>query len=166
MHDHHDHAHDSQTGAHADPHAPITEREELTYYEKRVQAISALLIEKGIVTADEIRRAIEDRDSRTPALGAKIVARAWVDPAFKARLLADTKAAVAELGVDTGSLIKIDVGRKHRHAAQRGGLHAMFLLSPRYPWPAAGLVQESQLSIPSSQRSTQRPERIWLRVSA
>src|ERR1700751_6107936 len=101
MHDHHDHAHETQTDAHADSHAPITEREELTYYEKRAQAISALLIEKGILTADDIRREIEDRDSRTPALGAKIVARAWVDPVFKARLLADTKAAVAELGVDT-----------------------------------------------------------------
>src|SRR5260221_1809805 len=108
MSDHHDHAHETQTDAHSDSHAPITKREELTYYEDRVQAISVLLIEKGLVTADEIRRAIEDRDSRTPALGAKIVARAWVDPAFKAQLLADTKAAVAEMGVDTGSLIKID----------------------------------------------------------
>ena len=81
MHEH-DHTHDA--------HAPITEREELTYYEKRVQAIQALLIEKGVVTADEIRRAIEDMDSRTPAMGAKIVARAWTDSAFRARLLADT----------------------------------------------------------------------------
>lgn len=95
----HDHSHDA--------HAPITEKEELTYYEKRVQAIQALLIEKGVVTADEVRRAVEEMDARTPAMGAKIVARAWVDPAFKARLLADTKSAVAELGVDTGSLIKI-----------------------------------------------------------
>ena len=98
MHEH-DHTHDA--------HAPITEREELTYYEKRVQAIQALLVEKGVVTADEIRRAIEDMDSRTPAMGAKIVARAWTDSAFHARLLADTKSAVAEMGVDTGSLIKI-----------------------------------------------------------
>lgn len=98
MHDH-DHPHDA--------HAPITEREELTYYEKRVQAIQALLIEKGIVTADDVRRAVEEMDTRTPAMGAKIVARAWIDPAFKARLLTDTKAAVAECGVDTGPLIKI-----------------------------------------------------------
>jgi nitrile hydratase len=98
MHEH-DHTHDA--------HAPLTEKEELTYYEKRVQAIQALLIEKGVVTADELRRAVEEMDARTPALGAKIVARAWVDPAFKARLLADTKSAVAEMGVDTGSLIKI-----------------------------------------------------------
>src|SRR3954463_4760227 len=68
MHDHHDHAHEPQTDAHADPHAPITGREELTYYEKRVQAIAALLVEKGVVTADEIRRAVEAMDSRTPAV--------------------------------------------------------------------------------------------------
>jgi nitrile hydratase len=99
----HEHEHDHPHAA----HAPITDTEKFTYYERRVQAIQALLIEKGIVTADEVRRAVEDMDSRTPALGAKIVARAWTDPAFKARLLADTKTAVAELGVDTGSLIQI-----------------------------------------------------------
>ncbi len=97
MHEHeHDHTHDA--------HAAITEKNELTYYEKRVYAIQSLLVEKGIVTADEVRRAVEDMDSRTPALGAKVVARAWIDPAFKARLLADAKAAVAELGIDTGAL--------------------------------------------------------------
>jgi len=95
MHEH-EHTHDA--------HAAITEKNELTYYEKRVYAIQSLLVEKGIVTADEVRRAVEDMDSRTPALGAKVVARAWVDPAFKARLLADAKAAVAELGIDTGAL--------------------------------------------------------------
>jgi nitrile hydratase len=95
MHEH-EHAHDA--------HAPITDRDELTYYEKRVYAIQSLLIEKGLVTADEVRRAVEDMDSRTPALGAKVVARAWVDPAFKARLLTDAKAAVTELGIDTGTL--------------------------------------------------------------
>src|SRR5215813_1714280 len=95
MHDH-EHGHDA--------HAPIVERDELTYYEKRVSAIQALLIEKGLVTADEVRRAVEDMDSRTPALGARVVARAWVDPAFRARLLTDAKAAAAELGIDTGSL--------------------------------------------------------------
>lgn len=93
----HDHEHDHDT------HAPIVDGNELTHYEKRVFAIQSLLIEKGVVTADEIRRAVEDMDSRTPALGAQVVARAWVDPAFKARLLADAKAAVAELGIDAGS---------------------------------------------------------------
>jgi nitrile hydratase subunit alpha len=93
-HDDHDHTHDR--------HAPIEDREELTYYEKRTWAIQALLVEKGILTADEIRRQLEMVDSRTPADGAKVVARAWVNPAFKARLLHDAKAAVAELGFDSG----------------------------------------------------------------
>jgi nitrile hydratase len=78
--------------------------EEMTYYQKRTYAIQALLIEKGIITADEVRRAVEDMDSRTPALGAKVIARAWVDPAFKACLLADAKVAVAELGIDVSPL--------------------------------------------------------------
>src|ERR671925_2068923 len=93
-HEGHDHTHDQ--------HAPIEDREELTYYERRTWAIQALLVEKGIITADEVRRQIEAVDSRTPADGAKVVARAWVDPAFKARLLQDAKAAVAELGLDSG----------------------------------------------------------------
>jgi nitrile hydratase len=94
----HDHEHDHDT------HAPVIDAPERTAYAKRAYAIQALLIEKGIVTADEVRRAVEDMDARTPTLGAKVVARAWVDPVFKARLLADAKAAVAELGIDTGSL--------------------------------------------------------------
>jgi len=94
--DYHDHDH-AQDG-----HAPIADREELTYYEKRTWAIQALLVEKGIITADEVRRQMEAIDSRTPADGAKVVARAWLDPAFKARLLRDAKAAVAELGFDSG----------------------------------------------------------------
>lgn len=85
-------------------HGPIQDNPEPTYYEKRTYAIQALLIEKGILTADEVRRAVEDMDSRTPALGARVVARAWTDPAFKARLLSDAKAAVAELGIDVSPL--------------------------------------------------------------
>jgi nitrile hydratase len=83
-------------------HVPIEDRDEVTFYEKRTWAIQSLLVEKGILTADEIRRQIEMVDSRTPADGAKVVARAWVDPAFKARLLRNAKVAVAELGLDSG----------------------------------------------------------------
>lgn len=89
-----DHAHD--------PHAPIHGSHAASPYEKRVDAIQALLIERGLVTADEIRRAVEEMDSRTPAQGARVVARAWVDPAFKARLLQNAKAAIAELGITVG----------------------------------------------------------------
>jgi len=99
----HDHEHDHN------PHAPIHDDHELGYFEKRTAAIQALLIGKGVVTADEVRRAIEDMDSRSPALGARVVAKAWVDPAFKARLLSDAKSAVAELGIDVGSLALLKV---------------------------------------------------------
>jgi nitrile hydratase len=91
----HEHAHNH------DAHAPIEDGREMTYYEKRTYAIQSLLVEKGVVTADEIRRAIEDMDARTPALSARVVVRAWVDPKFKARLLTDAKAAIAELGIDS-----------------------------------------------------------------
>ena len=94
----HDHDHDGN------PHAPIEGDSELPEYGKRALAIQSLLIEKGVLTADEIQRAVDDMDARTPALGARVVARAWVDPAFRARLLTDAKAAAAELGIDTGSL--------------------------------------------------------------
>jgi nitrile hydratase len=64
-------------------------------------AVKELLIEKGVFTADEVRRTIEATDQRTPELGKRLVARAWVDPAFKRRLLADGTAAAEELlGVD------------------------------------------------------------------
>lgn len=66
----------------------------------RVRAIEALLIEKGVVTEAEIQDNIAYMDSRSPANGAKLVARAWTDEDFKARLLFDGKAAAIEFGID------------------------------------------------------------------
>ena len=74
------------------------------YYQFLGLALKELLVEKGIVTGEEIRRAIEARDAITPAMGARVVARAWSDAAFKARLLADGAAAVKELGIEPGAL--------------------------------------------------------------
>ena len=56
-------------------------------YEVLEEAVRSLLIEKGVLTAQEIAAQVDLMDSRSPALGAKVVARAWVDPAFKKRLL-------------------------------------------------------------------------------
>ena len=70
------------------------------YYQFLGLAIQELLVEKGIVTGDEIRAAIEYRDSITPALGARIVARAWTDPPYRERLLADGTAAAIEFGCE------------------------------------------------------------------
>lgn len=93
MHDdHHGHDHDA--------HAPIEHAQEMGEHEKRIRAIQALLIEKGIVTGDELRRQEEIMDVISPALGAKVVARAWVDAGFKERLLADAKTAITELGLE------------------------------------------------------------------
>jgi nitrile hydratase alpha subunit len=67
-----------------------------SYYDVMETAVRELLIEKRLIEADEIRRQIEVLDSRTPALGAKVVARAWTDPDFRQRLLADGRKACEE----------------------------------------------------------------------
>ncbi len=86
-----------------DAHAPIEENKEVHgYYRLLGLALRELLVEKGVFTADEIREAIEFRDSITPALGARIVARAWTDPAYRERLLGDGNAGAAELGIEIG----------------------------------------------------------------
>jgi nitrile hydratase len=103
-HTHHDdrgHGHDHHHG-HNHPHDPIEVSEGAGEYEIMVHAIKELLIEKGVITGEDIRRTLEFMDTRTPALGAKVVARAWTDPEFKKRLLADGTAAVAEMGIPMG----------------------------------------------------------------
>ncbi len=61
-----------------------------------------LLIEKQVITAEEVRAAVETLDSRTAAGGAKVVAHAWCDPEYRQRLLNDGPAACRELGIDIG----------------------------------------------------------------
>lgn len=89
MHDDHAHPHDHPP----DQDGPLSD------YQLMEIAVRELLIDKRILTADEIRGAVEAMDARSPALSARVVARAWTDPAFKARLLADGTAACEELGV-------------------------------------------------------------------
>ncbi len=95
--------HDDESAPHSHPH-PLSpdEASELSYYQAMEVAVRELLIEKQILSADEIRRQVEDMDSRTPARGAKVVAAAWSHPDFRARLLADGNAALEELGLDRG----------------------------------------------------------------
>ena len=69
-------------------------------YAARIRAIEALLLEKGVLTEPEVQDSISYMEARTPANGAKLVARAWVDPDFKELLLSDGKAAAKELGMD------------------------------------------------------------------
>ena len=79
------------------------DQEEWGYYPRRVQALEAVLVEKGLCSRAEIQRAVDEMDLRSHVDGGRVVARAWVDPEFKARLLADGKAAVGELGYEATS---------------------------------------------------------------
>jgi nitrile hydratase len=86
----HEHAHDP-VGHEGEPPAAA-----------RVRALEYILVEKGVLTHDEVRARIDWLVSRTPAHGARLVARAWVDPAFKQRALDDARLAALELGLDPG----------------------------------------------------------------
>lgn len=103
---HHPHGHDHHHGdhQHRHPHQPDTEDAPFTYHQAMAEALGEILIEKGVFTADDLRRQIELQDSRRPELGAKLVARAWTDPAFKAQLMADVNAAAAALGIEAGDI--------------------------------------------------------------
>ncbi len=106
-HDHDDHDNDDHGHGHAHPHAPPQKDHDAGpagAYEVLEEAIRSLLIEKGVLTGQEIAAQVDLMDSRSPALGAKVVARAWADPAFKRRLLEDARAALAGLGIDIGTL--------------------------------------------------------------
>ncbi|MEL6234454.1 MAG: nitrile hydratase subunit alpha [Pseudomonadota bacterium] len=94
-HDHHDHAHLSPSGHpyRPDNDGPLSEAQAMEI------AVRELLVEKGIVTPQEVTAAIAEMDARSPAQGAQVVARAWTDPAYKARLLADGSTAAEELGI-------------------------------------------------------------------
>jgi nitrile hydratase subunit alpha len=101
MHDEHDH------GAGHDPATPHPKRPDVedlptTEAQRLEAAVRELLIEKGVFLGPDLRRMLEEIDSWTPAQGARLVARAWVDPSYKARLLSDAPAAARELGVDPG----------------------------------------------------------------
>jgi nitrile hydratase alpha subunit len=95
-----DHPHDH---VHRSPPRPDQD-DTLTYYRAMEAAVRELLIAKGIVTADEVRREVEDMDGRHAGRGARMVARGWVDPAYKARMLENGSRAAAEIGLDVGPL--------------------------------------------------------------
>ena len=86
---------------HDHPHVPITGDDEPPAA-ARARALEQLLVEKGVISRDDLRRNIDQLVSRTPADGACLVARAWMDPGFKQRLLADAREAALELGLDAG----------------------------------------------------------------
>ena len=99
-HDHHDHDHLSPSGHPYRPDLDIS----LTYWQTMEIAVRELLVDKGITTQAEIMAQIDAMDRRSPADGARVVARAWTDPDFKAALLADGRQAVIDMGFELGPM--------------------------------------------------------------
>jgi len=147
-HDHdHDHDHDHPRDLDAD--AP-------EYFDVLETAIRELMIEKGHFTAAEIHRQIDVIDSRTPALGAQIVARAWTDPEFRACLLDNGRQACEELGVtfyDDTLLIVLENTDK---------VHNMIVctLCSCYPRPVLGLPPDWYKLKPYRARAVVEPRSV------
>ncbi len=93
----HDHAHDHDH----DDHAPVNEHDNGPPgdYEIMSRAMQELLEQKGLINAAQVAKRMEQFDEEFPYRGAQVVARAWIDPAYKQRLIADGRAACAEVGV-------------------------------------------------------------------
>jgi nitrile hydratase subunit alpha len=110
------------------------------YSAARVRALESLLIEKGIITGETVDKVIEffEKDMG-PFNGAKIVAKAWVDPAFKQQLLEDTPSAIASINFPRGM-----AGAEGEHmqaVANTPDVHNLIVctMCSCYPWPVLGL---------------------------
>ncbi len=111
-HDHHEHGPGDHgpSGMSPSGHPYRADQDrELSYWQAMEIAVRELMVEKGVVTAAEVTAQIDAMDARSPAQGAAVVARAWTDPAFRERLLADGSAASAEMGFDVGPMKLIAV---------------------------------------------------------
>jgi nitrile hydratase len=114
----------------------MADHSELSETELRVRALETILVEKGYVDPDALDLLIETYETKIgPKNGARVVAKAWVDPAFKAWLLADATAAIASLGY---------TGRQGEHMVaveNTPAQHNLIVctLCSCYPWPVLGL---------------------------
>jgi nitrile hydratase len=123
----------------------------------RVKALEALLIEKGVLTTAAVDRLAEIYENEVgPQLGAKVVARAWTDPEFKARLLANATAACAELGI--GGL----QGEDMVVVENTDGVHNVIVctLCSCYPWPVLGLPPNWYKAPPFRARIVREPRKV------
>ena len=141
MHDEHDHHH----GSH------------LSETELRVRALETILIEKGYVDPKALDVLIETYETTVgPHNGARVVAKAWSDPAFKARLLKDATGAIAELGF---------TGRQGEHMVaveNTNKVHNLVVctLCSCYPWPVLGLPPVWYKSAPYRSRAVMNPRSV------
>ncbi|MCJ2083530.1 nitrile hydratase subunit alpha [Methylobacterium sp. J-090] len=144
-HDHDHHHHETQGGS------------ELSPMELRVRALESVLVEKGYVDPAALDALIETYETRIgPHNGARVVARAWVDPAFRTRLLGDATPAMRELGVG---------GRGGEHmvvVANTPDEHNLVVctLCSCYPWPVLGLPPVWYKSPPYRSRAVIEPRAV------
>lgn len=144
-HDTHSHSHDHAHGHHAEPEPfPVV----------RARALESLLIEKGLLASDLVDRIVSafERDIG-PMNGARIVARAWVDPEFKRRLLADAPAAIAELGYGGTPLVVVESTPEVHNVI-------VCTLCSCYPWQVLGLPPTWYKSPPYRSRVVIEPRAV------
>jgi len=146
-HDHDDHHHDHGHSHDAGP-------DKLTL---RVQALEALLVARGVVDPAAIEAVIDTYENKVgPHIGARAVARAWTDPAFKARLLADATTALQELGIG-------GFQGEHMVAVENTpDIHNVVVctLCSCYPWPVLGLPPSWYKAMPYRSRIVREPRAV------
>jgi nitrile hydratase subunit alpha len=141
-HDHHHHG-----GHNPEPESPVA---------LRTKAIESLLVEKGLVSSDLIDRLVSAYEQDIgPLNGAKVVARAWIDPEYRRRLLGDGSAAISELGFD-GNRNPIQV------LENTPTVHNVVVctLCSCYPWAVLGLPPVWYKSAPYRSRVVIEPRRV------
>ena len=129
-------------------------RAPLSDLELRVKALESLLIEKGAVSPETLNAIIDHFENKVgPHIGARIVARAWTDPDFKARLLKDASSTMAELGytgIEGSHMVVVENTDK---------VHNLLVctLCSCYPWPVLGLPPNWYKSTPYRARAVRDP---------
>ena len=125
--------------------------------EQRVEAIEALLVERGLITSDVVDAIVQTYEQDVgPMNGAQVVARAWLDPEYRARLLADGTSAVGELGFG---------GAEGEHLVvleNTGDIHHVVVctLCSCYPWPVLGLPPHWYKSFAYRSRMVREPRAV------
>jgi nitrile hydratase len=120
----------------------------------RVKSLESLLVEKGLVDRAALDALVDGYEHKIgPRNGAQVIARAWVDPAYKKRLLADASAAIAELGFLSQQ------GERIVAVENTPKLHNMIVctLCSCYPWPVLGLPPVWYKSAPYRSRAVIDP---------
>ena len=126
---------------------------ELSVLEARVLAIESLLLEKGLITSEAVDEIVYRYEHDIgPMVGAHVVARAWTDPEYRSRLLADAGPAIAELGIASPDL-------QLRVAENQPGVHNLVVctLCSCYPWFVLGLPPVWYKAAPYRSRAVMEP---------